>query len=228
MTSQSTSRPLYGGAMKVDLPSNIIDASDLRQVPDHQEVFLRPDTLSSIIFEINEYLTPAAVEPSTTTTIENSINVNGNDDNNTTNQSTAAATFHFKDVIPPNDHISTPGLITTSIPLPKPSVSRFPAYHTTGAITSPEVDRSTRSALPLDWQSDPAIKHTETKAQQILIRMKEYGTDLCIRVNIPMKEFGEGGQQSEAALTEVAIMDQIVERILQSFEIVDFGLFGGE
>ena len=58
--------------------------------------------------------------------------------------------------------------------------------------------------------------------------MKEYGTDLCIRVNIPMKEFGEGGQQSEAALTEVAIMDQIVERILQSFEIVDFGLFGGE
>ena len=51
-----TTRPLYGGAITVSLPSTLIDASDVRQVPDHQEVFLSPTTLTSLIFEINQYV----------------------------------------------------------------------------------------------------------------------------------------------------------------------------
>ncbi|KAF8841198.1 Mog1p/PsbP-like protein [Paxillus ammoniavirescens] len=33
-------RPLFGGAIVAELPIDIIDASDIRQVPDSQEVFL--------------------------------------------------------------------------------------------------------------------------------------------------------------------------------------------
>lgn len=36
------------------LPTDLIDASDLRQVPDTQEVFLYPDSEISIIFEVLE------------------------------------------------------------------------------------------------------------------------------------------------------------------------------
>ncbi|KAG9511568.1 Mog1p/PsbP-like protein, partial [Aureobasidium melanogenum] len=45
---------LYGGAMTVELPSNFADVSQIRQVPDNQEVYLDKDGLSSIVFDILE------------------------------------------------------------------------------------------------------------------------------------------------------------------------------
>ena len=58
----SSTRELYGGALSARLPSNVIDArlvatsiaaderSDIRQIPDHEEVFLTREDIS-IIFE---------------------------------------------------------------------------------------------------------------------------------------------------------------------------------
>ncbi|KAF8559514.1 Mog1p/PsbP-like protein [Imleria badia] len=43
---------LFGGAIVADLPSVLVDASDFRQVPDNQEVFLYPDSSASIIVEV--------------------------------------------------------------------------------------------------------------------------------------------------------------------------------
>ncbi|PHH56234.1 Ran guanine nucleotide release factor [Ceratocystis fimbriata CBS 114723] len=48
------STPLYGGAIIVDLPQSYIDVSNIRTVPDHQEVFIDSNGLTSIVFEINE------------------------------------------------------------------------------------------------------------------------------------------------------------------------------
>jgi hypothetical protein len=42
MTSAFTTIHLYGGAIVCDIPSSWKDVSDMRQVPDHQEVFLGP------------------------------------------------------------------------------------------------------------------------------------------------------------------------------------------
>lgn len=52
--SSFTSTPLFGGALIVDLPSNFADVSTIRQVPDHQEVYLDKDGFTSIIFDITE------------------------------------------------------------------------------------------------------------------------------------------------------------------------------
>ncbi|WPH04280.1 Hypothetical protein R9X50_00716900 [Acrodontium crateriforme] len=49
---QYRSVQLYGGAMAADLPTTYSDVSDIRQVPDHQEVYLDTQGYSSIIFEI--------------------------------------------------------------------------------------------------------------------------------------------------------------------------------
>ncbi|KAK4960170.1 hypothetical protein LTR10_003061 [Elasticomyces elasticus] len=43
---------LYGGAITCLLPSNFADVSDLRQVPDHQEVYLDKDGYTSIVVDI--------------------------------------------------------------------------------------------------------------------------------------------------------------------------------
>jgi hypothetical protein len=70
-------RNLFGGAITAELPTGCIDASyvsivstpshsahffgtsDLRQVPDTQEVFLYPDSEISIIIEVLERVEPA-------------------------------------------------------------------------------------------------------------------------------------------------------------------------
>jgi hypothetical protein len=49
-----TSTPLFGGALIVDLPSTFADVSTIRQVPDHQEVYLDKDGFTSIIFDITQ------------------------------------------------------------------------------------------------------------------------------------------------------------------------------
>ncbi|KAM3927313.1 ran guanine nucleotide release factor [Leptodactylus fuscus] len=48
-------RPLYGGAFSAVLPPNIQDVSDMREIPDNQEVFVHPQTDQSIIVELLEY-----------------------------------------------------------------------------------------------------------------------------------------------------------------------------
>ncbi|KAF8610841.1 Mog1p/PsbP-like protein [Ceratobasidium sp. AG-I] len=49
---------LFGGAITIVLPAGLIDASDLRQVPDTQEVFLAPDSDVSVVVEILERVAP--------------------------------------------------------------------------------------------------------------------------------------------------------------------------
>ncbi|KAF1946609.1 Mog1p/PsbP-like protein [Clathrospora elynae] len=51
-----TNTLLYGGAISVDLPSNFADTSQIRQIPDHQEVYLDANGYSSIVVEILEYV----------------------------------------------------------------------------------------------------------------------------------------------------------------------------
>ncbi|KAJ9479670.1 Nuclear import protein MOG1 [Pseudozyma hubeiensis] len=57
MTSATETRALFGGAISVDLPSGFIDASDFRQVPDNQEVFVRDDSDISLIVEVLQLAT---------------------------------------------------------------------------------------------------------------------------------------------------------------------------
>lgn len=49
-----TTRPLFGGAITASLPTNFADVSEIRQVPDHQEVWLDRDGFTSIVVDILE------------------------------------------------------------------------------------------------------------------------------------------------------------------------------
>ncbi|KAL4251637.1 MOG1 family protein [Abortiporus biennis] len=55
----SAERQLFGGAITVLLPTDLIDASDLRQIPDTQEVFLYPHSGVSIIVEVLKKTEPS-------------------------------------------------------------------------------------------------------------------------------------------------------------------------
>jgi hypothetical protein len=55
MNSNIKTVGLYGGAIEVALPTEFIDASSIRQVPDFQEVYLHSTFEISIIFELLEH-----------------------------------------------------------------------------------------------------------------------------------------------------------------------------
>ena len=221
MALEYKTRELYGGAITVDFPTDAVDSSDLRQIPDHQEVFLRPKNLTSFIFEINEYQTQE--------TVANLVETQGEDPNSSIPiQDAAAATYHLHDIVQEPDHLSEAGIDTKAINLTRDSLSKFPAYLSTATIITPEIDRSAAatSTLPVSWQSNPQQTMQQTKAQQLLVRLQQHEVDLCVRIDVPLKEFET--VQSEAALTEVAVADQIMERIISSLDVKDFALFGGE
>ena len=47
-----TKRPLFGGAMSMDVPSDWVDAADIRDVPDNQEMFFGKDNGATLIIEL--------------------------------------------------------------------------------------------------------------------------------------------------------------------------------
>jgi len=47
-------RDLFGGAITADLPTTFADVSDIRQVHDHQEVWLDRDGFTSVAIDILE------------------------------------------------------------------------------------------------------------------------------------------------------------------------------
>ncbi|KAL8376703.1 hypothetical protein RB595_007699 [Gaeumannomyces hyphopodioides] len=54
---------LFGGALSSEIPEQFADVSQIRQVPDNQEVFIDKDGFTSIIIEITERVGPAGSSP---------------------------------------------------------------------------------------------------------------------------------------------------------------------
>lgn len=194
----SVAKDLYGGAMAVELPKGYIDASNIRQIPDHQEVFLSPTTLTSLIFEINQY-------------------IQARDD-------TAATHFHFTDVISAPDHLAQDLAEPKKIILPMASMKDFPAYVIQGGIISPEVEKNVPSNLPVEWQQNPQTKDLLTKVFQLVVRIEKCETDLCVRINVPMKEM----LSQDNVDKEEGFAKEMMDKIVETLEVKNFGLFGSQ
>ncbi|XP_073696867.1 ran guanine nucleotide release factor [Garra rufa] len=55
LVSTAMARPLFGGALSAIIPPSSQDISELREIPDNQEVFAHNQTDQSIIIELLEY-----------------------------------------------------------------------------------------------------------------------------------------------------------------------------
>ncbi|KAK9764838.1 hypothetical protein K7432_007345 [Basidiobolus ranarum] len=62
MTVSLANKELFGGAITTYIPSSFIDISQLREVPDNQEVYVDTDTDQSIIVELLELVEEASDE----------------------------------------------------------------------------------------------------------------------------------------------------------------------
>ncbi|KIX06897.1 uncharacterized protein Z518_04873 [Rhinocladiella mackenziei CBS 650.93] len=259
-------RELYGGAMTVELPVEFIDSrhlantlnSNIRQIPDHQEVFLSPTTLTSVIFEINAYVESSTPNPHPTTNTTTATVANGTTTSTSTTTTAAngvsspsgpeadadAAKYHFTDVISPPDTLASPLPTPQRITMAKPSLAGYPAYILSGNIISYETSRwhqPSQPQLPQPHAQSASFSSSSEVTQassfstsvlqslvhqtQLLIRMGDYKTDFCVRINVPMKEFGENDARVAA---EETFAGDMLSRVVASLSVVDFGLFGFE
>ncbi|KAH7401313.1 hypothetical protein BKA66DRAFT_100149 [Pyrenochaeta sp. MPI-SDFR-AT-0127] len=183
-----TNTPLYGGAITVDLPSGFADASQIRQVPDHQEVYLDAEGYSSIVFEILEYVDKPSDEE--------------------------ALQYHFADLI------DGTGDATTILENGRTTMKTLPnnTLLTLSFIQTPPTPNP-----------NPRRKVPEfTYIHLLLLRLKEQGTDLMVTVNIPHYT-GEYEKASEEGGKTPLMRDSaaVKEKVLESFQIKEWGLFDG-
>ncbi|KAF1987623.1 Mog1p/PsbP-like protein [Aulographum hederae CBS 113979] len=186
--------PLFGGAITVDLPKTFLDSSNIRQIPDHQEVYLDLNGLTNVIFEINERVTP----PDASTDEE-------------------AIRYHLHDIAgETGDVIEVWGDVEKR---DGGKVGPHPVL--TLLATASATPHSTTKLSPQDF----------TPTFLTLIRLEKQETDIVLAVNVPHAKGEYEMEDIDLAngklgpLVEAA--KEVKERILASFEVKDWGLFGG-
>jgi Ran-interacting Mog1 protein len=234
MSSFST-RALYGGAITTLLPTTLVDSSTLRQVPDHQEVYLSPQSFTSVVFEINEFVSALTISQQgggscslmmTAVTEERAGETrSGGDDD------AKAALYHLDDLVDAEDTltiISAP----QHIQLQTASLSAAPALIVRARLTTTEKELLAPSVLPEAYQhNNPELIETTTTIRLLLVRLPAQATDLCVVINVPWKGMeidpGSGSAGRGKIDEEEAFADAVLENVVKSLEVRDFGLFGG-
>ncbi|GAA5908405.1 hypothetical protein JCM6882_007928 [Rhodosporidiobolus microsporus] len=163
--SSSSARPLFGGAILADVPTAFLDASDLRQIPDTQEVFLSPDSDLSLIVEVLELVK----------------------DEGAADSLEAAARFHFSSLAHDNSALSST-VSSVSLP-PTPASSALHSSSFQPTLLGPTVLTGRQSVSKFNR---PAEEADEVFIQLALWRVPEKDADVTLCVNWPVVK-GDGG-----------------------------------
>ncbi|KAL6239128.1 hypothetical protein BDW75DRAFT_227476 [Aspergillus navahoensis] len=220
---------LYGGAIKAIIPERWLDASSLRQIPDHQELFLSPTTLSNLIFEINERVSEdTALSALQSTPNQEILEILGSNPGATPETvDKAAALYHLNDI---RDGDWDALRIVT--PPQQVSVQKLPSaksYKGVAQIISTAVPRSgvapSIGGAAAGSSADGALI-SSVIVHYLLVRLEEQETDVLVFFNVPHKEFDEKGDP-RGLLEEEELASETINGLVDSLEVVDWGLFGG-
>jgi len=189
------STPLFGGALIVDLPSTFADVSTIRQVPDHQEVYLDKDGFTSIIFDITERVGGPGSGPAT---------------------DGAAMTTHLEDIVDSDDDVvkvwSTSNTIFSKLP------EGTPAYTLIATQTPPISEAVAPGSAPDFTAIVLNLIRLEKECTDILITINvphirgEYSEE-----DVDLQLGKQGRLISDAV--------EFAAKIWETFKIKDWGLF---
>ncbi|KAL4968037.1 Ran GTPase-binding protein MOG1 [Aspergillus stella-maris] len=226
--SNLKSQDLYGGAIKATIPEGWLDASDLRQIPDHQELFLSPTTLSNLIFEINERVSEetalSALQSASNKEVLETLGPNPGATPDTVDK--AAALYHLNDLR--DDDNDTLRIVAPPQQISLQKLPNARSYKGVAQMTSlttrPGVAPSVGGA-PAGSSADGGLSASVT-LHYLLVRLEEQETDVLIFFNTPHKEFDERGDPRGLA-KEGELANSVIDALIEKLEIADWGLFGG-
>ncbi|KAJ5107849.1 hypothetical protein N7456_004524 [Penicillium angulare] len=240
--SQHTDVPLFGGAIRGVLPPNWIDASDLREVPDHQELFLSPNTLSNLIVEINQRVSEEDALSTFTTLSQQQPSLAAGSGSaasatpDTINQ--AAALYHLHDLCDEGDAmevVAPPrqvelGSLTTNAPSGSSitaykGIVEFKTAGTRRDQRQPAVESgSAVSGVSMNGGSSSAPPTKALTCHYLLVRLEVQETDLLVFFNVPHEEFDKEGD-SKGLSKEEALAEDTLKAIEEKLKIQDWELF---
>lgn len=209
-------------------------------MPDHQEVYLDTNGYSGVIFEILEYVQKPTDEEALQYHFADLVADTG-DSTNMLEQ--AKATMAKTPYVPSDFHIIV-ALVAPFSPCGGRRVSHvksFTPWHLSGDTASAlnfhvtsqsNTDRRNHPTYTLSFiQTPPEPANPNRKTPEfvsihlLLLRLKEKGTDILITVNSPHYA-GEYAKVEASEKTQLMKDgDAMTKRILESFEIRDWGLF---
>lgn len=225
---------LFGGAIKTQLSNEFVDASDFRQIPDNQEVYVHGTIDDSIIFDLMEKI-----------------------DNTNDFQ---ALKEHLDDITQINTADPESQLVQLYVetyPLTKSIKSRAsPAYITVAIEPAKKWGRHTK-LLDSANASSQTQENTELLDEPllvlilVLVRLPDVGTDFVISYNVPITKVDDlqslqtvfsrisGGNgvtsSSSSSATSTAIESlplrvqggiNNIRHVLDTIDVVDWSLFG--
>lgn len=241
MTNYKTT-PLFGGAIVCDLPEHFADVSRLRQVPDHQEVYIDKDGFTSIIVEITERVGPdgpTSLEEdgrALTTHLEELV---GDDVDtvkvwNTTETRFSKLEYVFCYFLSSFHFCPAPAFPTTTTPT---TIQQNSQQLTNFKLTnSPSISAYTLIATQTPKQSDDSDSRRSSRQAPdftalilTLVRLEREKTDILITINVPHIKGEYDEEDVDLALgKQGALLGRAVEyaaKIWETFEVKDWGLF---
>lgn len=218
--SNFQSTDLYGGAIKVQLPSGFVDASQFREVPDTQEVYVNDSYDDSIVFDLMERIDAASDTDALKEHLDEISQLNGADLDSQLIQL----------------YSETHSLVQPGI---KPRAS--PAYITVAIEPAKKWGRTT--TLVQDGTEDRKLQEPILVLILVLIRLKSVDTDVLVSYNTPITrekdlksiqeafaQAGDAGTFSVATTSELPPRVQegvmSVKRVIDTLEVEDWTLFG--
>ncbi|KAI0836804.1 Mog1p/PsbP-like protein [Hypoxylon sp. FL0890] len=196
------STPLYGGALIADLPSNFADVSEIRQVPDNEEVYIDKNGFTSIIFDITERVGGPGSSPE----------IDGR-----------ALTTHLEELVA--EDLDRVTVWNTTPTLFSRLDDDIPAYTLIATVAPPKSDQASTSAS----DERPAAKADFTAIILTLVRLEREKTDLLITINVPhiKGEYDEDEVDLQLGKQGQLIGDAVdyAAKIWETFKVKDWGLF---
>ncbi|KAB8207248.1 hypothetical protein BDV34DRAFT_192485 [Aspergillus parasiticus] len=216
-----TPRDFYGGAIKGLIPQNWVDASNVREIPSHQEVYLSRTTLTSQITEINQRVTDSETS-SLDTLIGAQLQTYQLDPD------AKAALYHVHDLCDEDDKLEIVTLPTRVI------LKKFPAgvigYRGVVRVVSPKASSKAGSRVGsgvggavAGSSSEGGLTSTVT-LWYLVVRLVEQETDLVVFVNVPREEFEKAGDL-RGLEAEERLAEGLIDGLVEELEVVDWGLF---
>ncbi|CCH41013.1 Ran guanine nucleotide release factor [Wickerhamomyces ciferrii] len=199
-------KELYGGAITTQIPKGLIDASDLRQIPDTQEVFLNPseNTKDYTILHKDDSIIVDLME-----------RIEGED--------LEAIKEHFSEIAALNDSSNSWKLFAVDQTSNKLNTK---AYIAIGL--EPAMKWGRDESKGLDYKPTLAVVLG-------IIRLDKVETDVLITQNVLISDKEElqdlekltdlSDEQNKAA-KRISLADGIVKQAINTLEIKDWNLFG--
>jgi ariadne-1 len=191
------------------------NSSNLRQVPDNQEVFVSNTTRTSIIVEITERVERDAWEETDPSSTGGAVQPD-----NPAEEDAKAVLYHLNDICEGTRDAYEILDAPKYYPIPKINEPTWTAQ----ALVS------TRARVPSQMPSGEVQMVEQDVTATIhffVVRVVEKKADILVHINVPHDELERSGEP-DAVVGEELLAHEIMARMTQTIEILDDSLFDNE